>query len=64
MGDSGHSADKITAQQRAVDLLDIAVTRQAMVLAYNHIVMLVRSLFILGPPLMLLLRKGERAADA
>ena len=56
-------ADRITAQQRALDLLDIAVTRQATVLAYNHIFMLVTSLFILGLPLVLLLRKGERAAD-
>ena len=57
-------ADKFTAQQRALEMLDISVTRQATVLAYNHIFMLVTALFLLGLPLVLLLRKGERPADA
>jgi DHA2 family multidrug resistance protein len=56
-------ADRFTAQQQALRLLDISVTRQATVLAYNHIFMLITALFILGLPLVLLLRKGERPAE-
>ncbi|MFI5239111.1 MAG: DHA2 family efflux MFS transporter permease subunit, partial [Gemmatimonadales bacterium] len=57
-------ADRFTAQQRALELLDISVTRQATVLAYNHIFMLVTALFVLGLPLVLLLKKGELPPDA
>lgn len=55
-------ADAFTARQRALALLDADVTRQAAVLAYNHIFVLVTILFALGLPLVLLLRRGEPAA--
>ncbi len=57
-------ADQFTAQQRALGLLDASVTRQATVLAYNHVFLLVTGLFILGLPLVLLLRHGERPVGA
>ena len=52
-------ADKFTAHQRALELLDISVTRQATVLAYNHVFLLVTILFVLSLPLVLLLRRGS-----
>jgi len=55
-------ADRFTAQQRALELLNISVTRQATVLAYNHVFLLVTILFVIGLPLVLLLRRGERPA--
>jgi MFS transporter, DHA2 family, multidrug resistance protein len=57
-------ADRFTAQQRALELLDVSVTRQATVLAYNHVFLLVTVLFVLGLPLVLLLRRGEQPAGA
>jgi DHA2 family multidrug resistance protein len=52
-------ADSYTATQRAIALLDGDVTRQAAVLAYNHIFVLVTVLFMMGVPLVLLLRRGH-----
>lgn len=57
-------ADRFTAYQRALELLNVSVTRQATVLAYNHVFLLVTVLFVLGLPLVLLLRRGERPAGA
>lgn len=51
--------DSATAWQRAIGLLDGNVTRQATVLAYNHVFLLVTSLFVVGLPLVLLIRKGS-----
>ncbi len=52
-------ADPGAARQRALDLLNATVERQAAVLAYNRVFMLVACLFVLGLPLVLLLRRGE-----
>ncbi|HZD03420.1 MAG TPA: MDR family MFS transporter [Longimicrobiales bacterium] len=52
-------SDAGTAARRALRLLDYQVLRQAGVLAYNHVFALVAALFMLGVPLVLLLRRGE-----
>ena len=46
----------MTAQLQALKLLDLTVLRQAAVLAYNHVFALVVVLFVLGLPLVLLLK--------
>jgi DHA2 family multidrug resistance protein len=59
MAQSG--ADPATARLRALKLLDLSIFRQAAALAYNHVFGLVAFLFLLGLPLVLLLktRRGE-----
>ncbi len=54
-------ASAVTATKRALALLDGEVTRQAMVLAYNHVLLLVAALFAISLPLVLLVR-GHRDA--
>lgn len=54
-------ADAFTARQRALALLDLDVTRQAAVLAFNHVFVLVAALFVVAWPLVLLLRRGKAA---
>jgi DHA2 family multidrug resistance protein len=55
--------DAATATQRALRLLDVLVIRQATVLAYNHVLLLVAVLFLISLPLVLLI-KGARATAA
>jgi DHA2 family multidrug resistance protein len=55
--------DAATATQRALRLLDVRVMRQATVLAYNHVLLLVAVLFLISLPLVLLI-KGARATAA
>ena len=52
-------ADAITATQRALAILNGEVTKQAMVLAYNHVLLLVAVLFLVSLPLVLMVR-GHR----
>jgi MFS transporter, DHA2 family, multidrug resistance protein len=52
-------ADMFTAQTQAMRVLDGLINRQASVLAYNHVFVLVSSLFFLGFPLVFLLRGGS-----
>jgi hypothetical protein len=52
-------ADFVTAKQRALGVLDLKVTQQATVLAYNHIFELVAALFLIVLPLVLLLRNAR-----
>jgi DHA2 family multidrug resistance protein len=54
-------ADRYTAAKRALALLNGDVERQAAVLAYNHIFVLVTVLFLMGVPLVFLLRRGHAA---
>jgi len=54
-------ADAATAAREALRILDLDVTRQAAVLAYNHVLLLVAALFLFGAPLVLLVR-GHRDA--
>jgi MFS transporter, DHA2 family, multidrug resistance protein len=54
-------ADAYTAMQRALAILNGQVERQAAVLAYNHVLLLVAILFVVSLPLVLLVR-GHRDA--
>jgi DHA2 family multidrug resistance protein len=51
--------DVYTARTRALRLLDASMTRQAVVLAINHVFFLIAILFALSLPLVLLLRGGS-----
>jgi DHA2 family multidrug resistance protein len=54
-------ADPVTAGKRALALLDLRVTRQAVVLAYNHVFQLAAALFVVALPLVWLLKKRAPA---
>ena len=56
-------ADQLTAKREATRILDATITRQAAVLAYDHVFALVSSLFIIGFPLVFLLRRGAEPAE-
>lgn len=55
--------DAATARQEALKLLDMMVTRQATVLSYNRVFVLVSLLFIIALPLVLLLQRGHASED-
>jgi MFS transporter, DHA2 family, multidrug resistance protein len=50
-------AGTVEATRRAFALLDATVERQASVLAYNHVFLLVTTLFVVSIPLVLLIRR-------
>jgi len=52
-------ADAVTAGREALRIIDLDVTRQATVLSYNHVLLLVAALFVVAFPLVLLVR-GHR----
>ncbi len=54
-----NGADAGTARRQAYEILDLRILRQAAVLAYNHVFMLVAVLFLLAAPLLLLLKGGH-----
>ena len=56
-------ADAFTAATQAMRVLDGMISRQASVLAYNHVFVLVSSLFFIGFPLVFLLRRGSPDAE-
>ncbi len=56
-------ADHYTATQQAIHLMDGLIGRQAAVLAYNHVFLLVTALFVIGLPLVILLRRGTPAGE-
>jgi hypothetical protein len=56
-------ADAFTAATQAMRVLDGLISRQASVLAYNHVFVLVSSLFFIGFPLVFLLRRGSPDAE-
>jgi len=56
-------ADAFTAKMQALRVLDGLITRQAAVLAYDHVFLLVSALFFLGFPLVFLLRRGTPGAE-
>jgi DHA2 family multidrug resistance protein len=62
-GMMAQGADMYTATAQARRVLDGMITRQAAVLAYNHVFVLVSSLFVLGFPLVFLLRRGSPGED-
>ncbi|HTR77413.1 MAG TPA: DHA2 family efflux MFS transporter permease subunit [Gemmatimonadaceae bacterium] len=55
--------DAFTARARALGVLNGLIVRQAAVLAYNHVFVLLSSLFFLGFPLAFLLRRGVPQPD-
>jgi DHA2 family multidrug resistance protein len=57
-------ADPVTAGKRALVILDLRVTRQAVVLAYNHIFQLAAALFVAAIPLVWLLKRARAPAKA
>jgi DHA2 family multidrug resistance protein len=57
-------ADAYTASQQALRLVDATIERQAAVLAYNHVFLLVSTLFVIGLPLVFLLRRGLPIEDS
>jgi DHA2 family multidrug resistance protein len=56
-------ADAFTAKMQALRVLDALVARQAAVLAYNHVFVLVSTLFFIGLPLVFLLRRGTPSGE-
>ena len=52
-----------TAHRRALDLLNVNVTRQAVGLAYNHVFLLIAGLFVLVVPLVFLLSAAHADHD-
>ncbi len=56
-------ADSLTAAQRALAILDLRVTTQAVVLAYNHLFELAALLFVIALPLTLLLASRRVARE-
>jgi DHA2 family multidrug resistance protein len=57
-------SDPYTAGRRALDLLNLHVTRQATVLSYNHVFLLIAALFVAVVPLVLLLRGAKPPTGA
>jgi MFS transporter, DHA2 family, multidrug resistance protein len=57
-------ADAFTAKVQAMRVLDDLISRQAAVLAYSHVFLLVTLLFFLGFPLVFLLRRRSPNAEA
>ena len=52
-------ADAVTARKMALKLLDVTISRQAAVLSYNRVFVLVAILFVIALPLVLLLKRGH-----
>ena len=52
-------ADAVTARKMALKLLDVTISRQAAVLSYNRVFVLVVILFVIALPLVLLLKRGH-----
>ena len=57
-------ADAFTAKAQALRILNGVIGRQAAVLAYNHVFVLVSALFVIGFPLVFLLRRGRPSGEA
>ena len=55
--------DMATARQEALKLMDLTVTRQATVLSYNRVFVLVSLLFVFALPLVFLLKRGHVPDD-
>jgi DHA2 family multidrug resistance protein len=55
--------DAATAKVQSLRVLDLLIGRQAAVLAYNHVFVLVSALFVIGFPLVFLLRRGSPGGD-
>jgi DHA2 family multidrug resistance protein len=62
-GMMSRGADAFTARQQALRIIDGLIGRQAAVLAYNHVFVLVSTLFFIGFPLVFLLRRGTPSGE-
>jgi DHA2 family multidrug resistance protein len=62
-GMMAQGADAYTARKQALEVLEGVVSRQAAVLAYNHVFVLVSALFVIGFPLVFLLRRGTPSGE-
>jgi len=58
-GMMSRGVDAATARMRALKLLDGIITRQSVVLALNHVFVLIAILFFVSLPMVLLLRAGH-----
>lgn len=56
----GQGADAATARQMALTLLDGELSRQAGMMAYNHLFLLVTTLFIISMPFIFLLKSNKK----
>jgi DHA2 family multidrug resistance protein len=56
--------DQYTARMRALRLLDATISRQSVILALNHVFVLIAILFVIALPLVLLLRGGHAEGEA
>jgi len=56
-------ADVVTARTRALRLLDLSITRQSVVMAINHVFVLIAILFLFAVPFVLLLRAGHAEGE-
>jgi DHA2 family multidrug resistance protein len=56
-------ADAETARKMALKLLDVTISRQAAVLSYNRVFVLVAMLFVIALPLVLMLKRGHATGE-
>ncbi|HEY6011261.1 MAG TPA: DHA2 family efflux MFS transporter permease subunit [Nitrospirota bacterium] len=63
-GMQGQGADPSTARQMALNLLDGEVSRQAGMMAYNHMYVLITFLFLFSLPLVYFLKSGKKQEGA
>ena len=61
---ASQGADLMTARARTLRILNGLISRQAAVLAYNHVFVLISILFVLSVPLVLMLRHGVREVES
>ncbi len=61
---TNHGADGVTAHDMALRLLDATVMRQASMLSFNHVHVVLMILFVLCMPLILLLRTARNGRSA
>lgn len=59
-GMQGQGADAVTGNQMTLTLLDGELSRQAGMMAYNHMFFLVTALFIISMPFIFLLKSNKK----
>jgi MFS transporter, DHA2 family, multidrug resistance protein len=55
--------DEAAAGQKALKLLDVTILRQAAMMAYNHVYLLVAALFLVGLPLVFFLKSPKGGVE-
>ena len=56
----GQGVDAVSARQMALSLLDNEISRQAGMMAYNYLFLLVTTLFIISMPFIFLLKSIKK----